>query len=723
MFSEAPEPATVAGLTSLPSNSTDTSGSPNCKPARHVKVLQDQFRSGYNPDDEPITETPESVAEAGSSILSQIKETTDKNGRFIATDFLELPDRKENPDYYATISLPIALDIIEEKLRQNKYPTVTPLESDLKRMVSNAKFYNEKSSVIFADAERIRKILTTSMPKLNPAYKDPNYVPFPTPLPREAMGGSEATGDVDMDTHGNGENHATEKPTPQRATPKAPNGTAATPAAENGADNNYGFGNDTLQNAEDRIVNEMLALKDDDGQEIAAPFITKPDQRMYKEYYDIIQHPVSLRGIQKRARGIGSKNNPMKLTSFPTWQSFEDEMRYIWRNARQFNEDGSEISILAGKLEEYFEKRIKEAKLAVPDPVQEDGDGSTPRIKLKMGSTSTPEPSSQKLLLKFQGQKGDTTSAENVTPGVTVDSEALKRQQELVRAGSNGQEFPQNATPSSTNLRKRSFGSPQSGPNKKSTPLTRASQERQRSVSATVSSRAVSGIEGEGQSPSLLPVQPVGDGLESSKTGLPEQATRTPSATTPGASTMGPPLSVTPRPQSGSPHPSQPHTQHQTPTFQPPSISPLDCRVRQPGKSPLISNVSVTSHSSLADNDNFHLDIAPLPSDPQQSLTFTLRPIHNNLTIIPTVTPSTAQRQTKLVVSVNFQKLTPMQSGLGPGDTTKPRFEIRLAEGVVTKVDIEMISGPARGAPRTGTAVQDVEYERVTLFAHLMRSY
>lgn len=44
----------------------------------------------------------------------------------------------------------------------------------------------------------------------------------------------------------------------------------------------------------------------------------------------------------------------MKKTSFPTWQSFEEEMNYIWRNAREFNEDGSEIVILAGKLEVTF---------------------------------------------------------------------------------------------------------------------------------------------------------------------------------------------------------------------------------------------------------------------------------------------------------------------------------------------------------------------------------
>ena len=42
----------------------------------------------------------------------------------------------------------------------------------------------------------------------------------------------------------------------------------------------------------------------------------------------------------------------------------------------------------------------------------------------------SPEPS--KITLKFGSQKGITTAA------MSVDSEALKRQQELVRAGANG---------------------------------------------------------------------------------------------------------------------------------------------------------------------------------------------------------------------------------------------------------------------------------------------
>ena len=38
-------------------------------------------------------------------------------------------------------------------------------------------------------------------------------------------------------------------------------------------------------------------------------------------------------------------------TELKTWDAFENEMSYIWRNAREYNEDGSEISNLSYELE------------------------------------------------------------------------------------------------------------------------------------------------------------------------------------------------------------------------------------------------------------------------------------------------------------------------------------------------------------------------------------
>src|SRR5271170_3006997 len=61
------------------------------------------------------------------------------------------------------------------------------LESDLKRLVQNAKEFNSTKSEVYEDAERIRKALSNFMPKHNPAYLNPSYRAYPTPIPRERL--------------------------------------------------------------------------------------------------------------------------------------------------------------------------------------------------------------------------------------------------------------------------------------------------------------------------------------------------------------------------------------------------------------------------------------------------------------------------------------------------------------------------------------------------------
>lgn len=73
------------------------------------------------------------------------------------------------------------------------------------------------------------------------------------------------------------------------------------------------------------------------------PFINKPDRTLYKQYYDVIQHPVSLRAILKLVRGTDRRKNSTHKNPYRTWQAFEDEVSYVWKNARVFNEEDSEI--------------------------------------------------------------------------------------------------------------------------------------------------------------------------------------------------------------------------------------------------------------------------------------------------------------------------------------------------------------------------------------------
>jgi hypothetical protein len=96
---------------------------------------------------------------------------TCRSGRLVASYFEYLLPREENEEYYKRIRMPISLRIIERKLHNQEFSTLSELESYFKRMVNNAKEFYPKNSEIFEDAERVRKALSNYMTKTNPAYK------------------------------------------------------------------------------------------------------------------------------------------------------------------------------------------------------------------------------------------------------------------------------------------------------------------------------------------------------------------------------------------------------------------------------------------------------------------------------------------------------------------------------------------------------------------------
>jgi len=49
-------------------------------------------------------------------------------------------------------------------------------------------------------------------------------------------------------------------------------------------------------------------------------------------------------------KGVGKKAEP-GVSEFKSWNAFEEEASYLWKNAYFYNEDGSEIFIRAQNLE------------------------------------------------------------------------------------------------------------------------------------------------------------------------------------------------------------------------------------------------------------------------------------------------------------------------------------------------------------------------------------
>lgn len=290
---------------------------------------------------------------------------------------------------------------------------------------------------------------------------------------------------------------------------------------------------------------------------------------------------------------------------------------------------------------------------------------------------------------------------------MSVDSEALKRQQDLVKAGVNGQ--------GAMNVN----GLPRAGLTSSDPGLPNSvSQESPRSASAEGPVHVSNGIKNEvplRQSPALSAIQPSRDLSES---------VQTPHSS---LSNMPPPSSVTPRPPSNSPHPSAAPT--------PPSV---DSRLRQPGKGDkgsllmvqnrltlsgasdaLISNLSISTDPGLKLDQHFHLDIAPQSTTTHQSVTITLPKTHHYLRIVPTIASHVMQRPSKIFVTLDLQRLSAIPQRAEDNDPRRPLYEARVVPGV-NRIEVEMVAGMARGNAKAGPG-QEIELEKTTVFVNVAR--
>ena len=161
--------------------------------------------------------------------------------------------------------------MLQKRLKNHEYATLEVLEGDVKRLIQNARDFNERGSVITEDAERLRKAMANFMPKYNPKYQDPNYKAIPTPIPAHLENGSAEEKEIPSDGRRQSlkikltnkkaleDSPATRTPTPRSvSTPKPvvkpPRRTA----------NLRSFEGMDFQKANEQIIQEMIELKDEE---------------------------------------------------------------------------------------------------------------------------------------------------------------------------------------------------------------------------------------------------------------------------------------------------------------------------------------------------------------------------------------------------------------------------------------------------------------------------
>ncbi|XP_075589834.1 ATP-dependent helicase brm [Dermatophagoides farinae] len=89
------------------------------------------------------------------------KDNNDESGmayRHIADAFMELPSRKELPDYYELIRRPLDIKKIRSRINNHKYRSLEELRDDFIQMCQNAQTYNMEQSQIYEDSLMLQKI-------------------------------------------------------------------------------------------------------------------------------------------------------------------------------------------------------------------------------------------------------------------------------------------------------------------------------------------------------------------------------------------------------------------------------------------------------------------------------------------------------------------------------------------------------------------------------------
>jgi superfamily II DNA or RNA helicase len=100
---------------------------------------------------------PMGITQALIRIMLALRKIPRIDGSMLSTLFLDLPDAKHYPDYYAIVKNPVSLKTMTRKLRDAKYNSTSELTSEMNTMVQNALLYNGSDSPVYKDALLIQE--------------------------------------------------------------------------------------------------------------------------------------------------------------------------------------------------------------------------------------------------------------------------------------------------------------------------------------------------------------------------------------------------------------------------------------------------------------------------------------------------------------------------------------------------------------------------------------
>nr|XP_028574625.1 protein polybromo-1 isoform X10 [Podarcis muralis] len=281
-----------------------------------------------------------------------VRNCRNNQGQLISEPFFHLPSKKKYPDYYQQIKMPISLQQIRTKLKNHEYETLDHLECDLNLMFENAKRYNVPNSAIYKRVLKMQQVMQAKKKEL--ARRD----------------------DIE-------------------------DGDSMISSATSDAGSSKRKSKKNIKKQRMKILYNVVleAREPGTGRRLCELFMVKPSKKDYPDYYKIILEPMDLKTIEHNIRSdkyIGE-------------ESMIEDMRLMFRNARHYNEEGSQVYNDAHILEKILKEKRKEL-----GPLLEDDEVASPKLKLSRKTGISPKkskymtPMQQKLNEVYEAVKNYT---------------------------------------------------------------------------------------------------------------------------------------------------------------------------------------------------------------------------------------------------------------------------------------------------------------------------
>ncbi|XP_065263741.1 protein polybromo-1 isoform X16 [Emys orbicularis] len=285
-------------------------------------------------------------------LYDTVRNCRNNQGQLISEPFFHLPSKKKYPDYYQQIKMPVSLKQIRTKLKNHEYETLDHLECDLNLMFENAKRYNVPNSAIYKRVLKMQQVMQAKKKEL--ARRD------------DIEDGDSMISSATSDT-----------------------GSSKRKSKKN------------IKKQRMKILYNVVleAREPGTGRRLCDLFMVKPSKKDYPDYYKIILEPMDLKIIEHNIRS----------DKYSGEEAMIEDMRLMFRNARHYNEEGSQVYNDAHILEKILKEKKKEL-----GPLPEDDDIASPKLKLSRKSGISPKkskymtPMQQKLNEVYEAVKNYT---------------------------------------------------------------------------------------------------------------------------------------------------------------------------------------------------------------------------------------------------------------------------------------------------------------------------